>query len=96
MSCPSAPPQPPDPGPHAETWISVPGICHLPFEMEPHAGEVSLNNGQPVAHVVLGQIAGRDVVMEIRGLDWFTEAEFAFQLAHARLSMWSEDHRRAA
>jgi hypothetical protein len=69
--------------------LSAPGLgYHIPFGGHPHAGEASLVNGTPLVPVVLGEICGRDVVIDITDLGTLAELETAIHDAHSRLAMW--------
>jgi hypothetical protein len=74
--------------------ISAPGLgWHVDITGLPHAGEASLSNGTPVIPVYLGTVAGREVELDITTLAEMDELVHTVQLAHARLSMWVQDHR---
>jgi hypothetical protein len=70
--------------------MSWPGICqHLEITGHPRAGEVTLDNGTPVARLSLGRdLAGHDVTLEITSLAGLGELSREIQLEQARLAMW--------
>lgn len=73
--------------------LSAPGICHnLPLGGHPEAGDPTLANGVPVVRVLVGTLCGSQVVLDITSLTELGELEHAFRVAHARLSMWYQDH----
>lgn len=88
----------PAPGRHTPpaAALTAPGFCHR-HEITgfPSAGEVTLDNGIPVGHVIIGRIKGAvdPVVLDISTLAEMDELVHAVQLLHSRMAMWYQDHR---
>jgi hypothetical protein len=69
------------------------GVVRSDIERRPAVGDVTLANGEPVATITLGRVAGRDVVIEASDPLYLEALGSAVQLAQSRLAMWAQDHR---
>jgi hypothetical protein len=74
--------------------LTAPGICtNLPVSQTPAAGEVSDDNGSPVARVTIGHLAtGKPVTLAITSLRYLDELEASLRVTRARLAFHLQDH----
>jgi hypothetical protein len=73
--------------------LTAAGLCHhLSITGTPGALEVTLNNGVPVSHLIIGYLeTGQPVAIDSPSLEWLGKLAYAIQLDQARLSMWIQN-----
>jgi hypothetical protein len=75
--------RPPDP-----VRIFIPGLYHGPLTGIPLAEDVTYDNAAPVGRLVLGEIAGRPVTLEVTAASYLAGLRAELDIAQRRLSMW--------
>jgi hypothetical protein len=70
------------------TWISAPGLAHLPIDGHPHAGEAFTLNGRAREVLSLGTIGGRELLIEAESLEYLDELDRELTFARSRLAMF--------
>lgn len=75
--------------------LNANGVCHnIDFGGHPAAREVTLRDGVPVSHLIIGYLLdGQPVIVDSPSAEWLDEMADAIWRERAMLAMWTQDHR---